>query len=255
MMTKSKPLTRLYTAADLGPDTLCVLGPGPAHKLRAVLRAQAGAEVLLFNGRDGEWRARLTDIGKSQAHAQCLHQTRPQTVEPGPWLAFAPIKKDQLDQIVEKAVELGVEKLIPVITRRTENRRVKMERLAQQIIDACEQCERLSVPTLEDPVALDKLANRWPLDRTLLVCAERREAQPLALALKDQQGPLGLLVGPEGGFEDGELDAALKLPISMPVNLGPRILRAETAAIAALAVMQAVCGDWQAITGDWSHNA
>lgn len=243
-MNKPKPLTRLFTDADLGANTPCALGPGPAHKLRAVLRAQAGDEILLFNGRDGEWRARLEDVRKSQAHAQCLAQTRAQTPEPGPWLAFAPIKKDPLDMMVEKAVELGVEKLIPVITRRTENRRVKLERLSQQIVDACEQCERLSVPTLEAPIPLDQLPAFWPSERTLVVCAERRDAPPLADALKSTTGPTGLLIGPEGGFDDTELDAVLKLPISIPVKLGPRILRAETAAISALAVIQATCGDW-----------
>lgn len=244
MTNSPKTLTRLFTDADLGANAPCALGSGPAHKLRAVLRAEIGDEILLFNGRDGEWRARLTDIGKSQALAQCLSQTRPQTAEPGPWLAFAPIKKDPLDMMIEKAVELGVQKLIPVITRRTENRRVKEDRLNQQIIDACEQCERLTVPTLEAPISLDHLPAFWPPERTLIVCAERRDAQPLAQALKSINGPLGLLIGPEGGFEDAELDAALKQPISTPVTLGPRILRAETAAIAALAVIQATCGDW-----------
>ena len=244
MTNEAKPRTRLYTDASLGADALCALGAAPAHKLRAVLRAQPGDEILLFNGRDGEWRARLTEVGKSQAHAQCLHQTRSQTAEPGPWLAFAPVKKDQLDMIVEKAVELGVERLIPVMTRRTENRRVKMERLSQQVIDACEQCERLTIPRVDEPLALEKLPTLWPRERTLIVCAERRNAPPLATALEGLRGPLGLLIGPEGGFENAELDATLKLPISMAVTLGPRILRAETAVIAALAVIQAVRGDW-----------
>lgn len=243
-MNTAKFLTRLFTDADLAQDAPCALGPGAAHKLRAVLRAQVGDEVLLFNGRQGEWRARLDDLSKTQAHARCLRQTRPQTAEPGPWLVFAPVKKDALDMIVEKAVELGVEKLIPVITRRTENRRLKDERLSQQIIDACEQCERLSVPDLSAPTTLDALGADWPAGRTLLVCAERAAAPPLAQVLRDIQGPLGLLIGPEGGFDEAELDAVLKLPISMPVNLGPRILRAETAVIAALAVFQALNGDW-----------
>ncbi|MCR4377555.1 MAG: 16S rRNA (uracil(1498)-N(3))-methyltransferase [Rhodospirillales bacterium] len=244
MMNSTKTLTRLYTDADLAENAPCALGSGPAHKLRVVLRAEIGDEILLFNGRDGEWRARLTDIGKSQAHAQCLMQTRPQTAENGPWLAFAPIKKDPLDMLIEKAVELGVAKLIPVITRRTENRRLKEERLSQQIIDACEQCERLTIPTLEPPITLEQLSAWWPRERKLIVCAERRDAPPLAHAVQAINGPVGLLVGPEGGFTDGELDAVLKQPISIAVNLGPRILRAETAAIAALAVIQATCGDW-----------
>ncbi|MFC1673527.1 16S rRNA (uracil(1498)-N(3))-methyltransferase [Pseudomonadota bacterium] len=247
-MSESTTLTRIYCEADLSQDLPVDLGPGPAHKLRAVLRAQTGDEVRLFNGRDGEWRARLESLGKNKASALCLSQTREQKSEPGPWLAFAPIKKDRLDMIVEKAVELGVERLIPVITRRTESRRVKMERLNQQIIDAAEQCERLSVPEISEPINLDKLASVWPKDRALLVGAERRDAPALPQALASIDGPLGLLVGPEGGFESQELDAALNLPISIAVSLGPRILRAETAAIAALGVVQALSGDWKTKT-------
>lgn len=239
-MNESKPRTRLYCEADLGPGVRAELGPGPAHKLRAVLRAKTGDEVLLFNGRDGEWRATLTGLGKTKAHADCIAQTRPQTSEPGPWLAFAPLKKDRLDMVVEKAVELGVERLIPVITGRTENRRVKLERLRQQTIDAAEQCERLTAPLIDEPIALEKLADMWPQERVLMVAAERRAAPSLPERLKTIASPLGLLIGPEGGFEDRELDWVLNLPISIPVSLGPRILRAETAAIAALAVMQAL---------------
>ena len=244
-MRESKPRTRIYTEADLGSASVAELGPGPAHKLRAVLRAHVGDDVVLFNGRDGEWRGRLTNLGKSKASAECLEQTRSQAPEPGPWLAFAPLKKDRLDTVIEKAVELGVERLIPVITARTENRRLKMERLHQQIIDAAEQCERLSLPELNEPIALDQLSKTWEEGRALLIAAERRTVQPLADCLTQLQPPLGLLVGPEGGFETRELDWVLNLPISIPVSLGPRILRAETAAIAALAVIQAQCGDWR----------
>lgn len=239
-MSESKTITRLYCDADLSQGLTVALGPGPAHKLRAVLRACVGDEVLLFNGRDGEWRATLTDLGKTKAIAQCQDQTRAQRAEPGPWLAFAPLKKDRLDMVVEKAVELGVERLIPVLTARTENRRLKMDRLIQQILDAAEQCERLTVPTLSEPIPLEKLAQMWPQERVLLVAAERRDCTPLAEKLPSLTGPMGLLVGPEGGFETQELDGLENLPISVFVNLGPRILRAETAAIAALAVMQAL---------------
>jgi len=244
-MNEFKSITRIYCEADLKQGLSAALGPGPAHKLRAVLRAKINDEVCLFNGRDGEWRARLTDLGKTKAQADCIEQTRPQTSEPGPWLAFAPLKKDRLDMVVEKAVELGVERLIPVMTARTENRRLKMDRLIQQTIDAAEQCERLTVPTILEPVALEKLAEIWPGNRALIVAAERRGATPLASALTTTSGPLGLLIGPEGGFAIQELDWLLKLPISIAVSLGPRILRAETAAIAALAVMQTQCGDWR----------
>jgi 16S rRNA (uracil1498-N3)-methyltransferase len=242
-MSESKTITRLYCDADLSQGFLVALGPGPAHKLRAVLRARVGDDVLLFNGRDGEWRATLTDLSKTKASAICQDQTRTQRSEPGPWLAFAPLKKDRLDMVVEKAVELGVERLIPVLTARTENRRLKMDRLTQQILDGAEQCERLTIPTLSEPVPLEKLAKMWPQERILLVAAERRDCAPLAHKLPSITGPMGLLIGPEGGFEAQELDGLENLPISVFVNLGPRILRAETAAIAALAVMQALNGE------------
>jgi len=244
-MSESKPITRIYCEADLGPGLSTAMGPGPAHKLRAVLRANVGDEILLFNGRDGEWRARLGELDKSKAAAECIGQIHAPCPEPGPWLAFAPLKKNRLDMVVEKAVELGVERLIPVITARTENRRFKQERLIQQTVDAAEQCERLTVPEITEPVALEKLAQVWPQNRTLLVAAERRGAPPLAQQLEDLDTPLGLIIGPEGGFETQELDGLLNLPISIPISLGPRILRAETAAIAALAVIQAQCGDWR----------
>ena len=244
-MSESKIITRIYCDTDLGTGLVAPLGAGPAHKLRAVLRAKLGDELRLFNGRDGEWRARLCELGKNIALAECIEQTRAPRPEPGPWLAFAPLKKDRLDMVVEKAVELGVERLIPVFTARTENRRLKQERLVQQTIDAAEQCERLTVPEISEPLALDKLATIWPGDRTLMVAAERRNAPPLATQLETIDGPVGLLIGPEGGFETRELDGLLKLPISIAIHLGPRILRAETAAIAALAVIQAQRGDWR----------
>lgn len=248
MTHAAKPLTRLHTAAALGAGLACALDAGPAHKLRAVLRAKPGDEIVLFNGRDGEWRAKLEQIGKSHAQALCLEQTRPQSPEPGPWLLFAPVKKDQTDMIVEKAVELGAERLTPVITNRTESRRVKNERLAQQIVDAAEQCERLTVPRLDEPIGLNDLVRDWPQERTLLVCAERRDAQPLPHAIADGKGPWAVLIGPEGGFKGSELDAVLKVPTSIAVGLGPRILRAETAALSALAVLQALSGGWTSRT-------
>lgn len=245
-MNELKTLTRIYCPSDLGPDTLAQLPQGPAHKLRAVLRAKIGDPVLLFNPQDGEWRATLTNLGKSMAQAECIEQTRRPQSEPGPWLAFAPLKKDRLDMVVEKAVELGVERLIPVMTARTQNHRLKMDRLRQQIIDASEQCERLSIPDISEPIALEKLDSVWPKDRALLVGAERQNAAPLADVLNDRLERYGLVIGPEGGFTSQELDWLANLPTSSFVSLGPRILRAETAAIAALTVVQSQCGDWRA---------
>ncbi len=243
-MNTGKIQTRLFTTSALDTGVACALNPTQAHKLRAVLRADVGDEILLFNGRDGEWRARLITVDKTRVIAQCLAQVRVQTREPGPWLAFAPLKKERLDQVIEKAVEMGVERLIPVLCQRTQNRRLKAQRLNQQIIDAAQQCERLSIPELSAPVTLEGLAKIWPEKRTLLIAQERANARPLANVLRETGGPLGLLVGPEGGFATRELDVVKNLVISIPISLGPRILRAETAAIAALAVIQALSGDW-----------
>ncbi len=246
-MSKAPPITRLFTTSALSAEVACGLDLAQAHKLRSVLRARVGDEILLFNGRDGDWRARLIAVDKARAIAQCLAQVRVQTAEPGPWLAFAPLKKERLDQVVEKAVEMGVERLIPVLCRRTQNRALKTERVSRQIIEAAQQCERMSLPELSAPMTLEGLAESWPEKRILLIAEERANARPLGDVLRETpvpRGPLGILIGPEGGFQTGELDVVKDLSISMSVSLGPRILRAETAAIAALAVMQALSGDW-----------
>ena len=222
----------------------CTLDGPRAHYLANVMRVQAGEGLALFNGRDGEWLAEVESRDKGRVELALARKLREQTPEPGPWLAFAPLKKARLDIAIEKATELGVERLVPVITRRTEVRKLKMERLRAQVIEAAEQCERLTIPEIIEPVALEKLPDVWPAGRKLFVCDERGKAPSLADAALNETAPTGVLVGPVGGFEPAELDWLADKPISTPVKLGRRILRAETASVVALAVLQAVTHNW-----------
>jgi 16S rRNA (uracil1498-N3)-methyltransferase len=236
--------TRLFVTQDLTLDQPVVGTSDQAHYLGRVLRLQAGAQIVLFNGRDGEWVATLTEIGKSTALFTLTEHRRPQTPSPDLWLAFAPVKKSQTDFIVQKATELGVSRLIPLLTERTQSERVKTERLRATAIEAAEQSERLDIPKISEPQRLDRLISDWPKERALFVCAEAGEATPLAEAAQAQKSAaVGFVTGPEGGFSAAELDFMRRSPLVLPVGLGPRILRAETAALAALAVWQAVAGD------------
>jgi 16S rRNA (uracil1498-N3)-methyltransferase len=240
---------RLFVDAELCADAEVRLADESVHYLRHVLRLESGAAVSLFNGRDGEWRASLVAIAKAHASVAVEQQIRPQASGPDLWLVFAPIKRARIDSVVEKATELGVAALLPVVTQHTAVERVKIERLQAVAIEASEQSERLSVPEVRVPVTLGKLLAEWPVERRLLLCAEAGEARPIAEALQshvnDSMVPWAVMIGPEGGFARSELDALVKLPFVMPVGLGPRILRADTAALAALACWQAILGDGQ----------
>jgi len=241
--------TRLFVDAELRAGAEVRLADERVHYLRDVLRLAAGAAVDLFNGRDGEWRSALVAVGKRQATLAVERQLRPQASGPDLWLVFAPIKRARIDSVAEKATELGVSLLLPVVTQHTAVDRVNVERLRAIAVEAAEQCERLSVPTVNEPVTLGKLSAEWPAQRRLLLCAEAGAARPIADALqshlKDAGAPWAIMIGPEGGFARSELDALVKLPFVMPVGLGPRILRADTAALAALACWQAILGDGQ----------
>lgn len=234
--------TRLFIPQDLRPGAAVPLQPDQAHYLGRVLRLAPGAELAVFNGRDGEWLARIADLAKTQGSLDLQSQTRPQAAGSDLWLAFAPVKKTQTDFIVQKATELGVSRLIPILTERTQAERVKTDRLQATAIEAAEQSERLDVPDVCDPVRLEKLIRDWPQDRRGYFCAEAGKAQPLA-QIADGNGPVGFVTGPEGGFSATELDFMRKAQHFQAVGLGPRILRAETAALAALAIWQAVAGD------------
>lgn len=237
-------IPRLYVHDPLGPGLSVQLDRDRAHYLKNVLRRAPGDEVGLFNGRDGEWLGRITAFGKNAAEIALDRQRRPQAPGSDLWLAFAPIKRARIDMLAEKATELGCSVLLPVMTRRAEAQRVNIERLAAIAIEAAEQTERLDVPEVREPVAFDRLVADWPAERTLFVCAEAGAAVPIAEAVRAGMGrPAGFLIGPEGGFDPAELDRLRKLPFAVPVGLGPRLLRAETAALAALACWQALAGD------------
>lgn len=242
-----QPRTRLFVDESLAEGQALGLDPQRAHFLRHVLRLDRGDTVAVFNGRDGEWRAVIDGFGKGWCSLAVHEQRRPPRPEPDLWLLFAPLKRGRIDYVAEKATELGVSRLWPVFTRRTDPNRVNHDRLRANAIEAAEQCERLTVPELREAVPLDRALADWPVDRPLLLCAERGVAQPLASALA-RLGPVpaAFLIGPEGGFDKTELDDLLKLPFVVTVGLGPRILRADTAALAALACWQALVGDWTA---------
>ncbi len=253
-----RPATRLYVEDNLAEGQTLGLDRDRAHFLRSVLRLAPGAKLAVFNPRDGEWLAEIDGLGKGWCSLVIGRQLRQPAPEPDLWLVFAPIKRARIDFIAEKATELGCSLLQPVMTRFTAVSRVNEERLAANAREAAEQCERLTVPDVRPTRGLDQVLDDWPAERRLIVCAEWGEARPIAEALQALRAeaggaatstatptatPWAILTGPEGGFAESELDALRKLPFVTPVGLGPRILRADTAALAALACWQAVLGD------------
>jgi 16S rRNA (uracil1498-N3)-methyltransferase len=245
-----KPATRLYVEAALGMDAAVALTRAEAHRLRSVLRLKVGDAVALFNGRDGEWLARIDALGRDGGIAVARERMRGQDEAGELWLVFALIKRTRLETLIEKATELGVAALLPVLTQRTVAEGVNHARLMAIAREAAEQSERLSLPELRAPVALARLLASWPEERRLVLCDETGAAPPIARVLGALgPGPLAVLTGPEGGFAESELDALRKLPFVSPVGLGPRVLRSETAALATLAVVQALSGGWS--TARW----
>jgi 16S rRNA (uracil1498-N3)-methyltransferase len=233
-------VVRLYTEHDIAAGRLVALNANQTHYLRNVMRVGPGDPVTLFNGRDGEWAAQVETIGKKSGVLMAQHCLRRQVAEPGPHLYFAPLKRGPLDFLVQKAVELGVAALQPVLTERTVVSRVNHDRLRANIIEAAEQCERLSIPDLRATIKYTMLLDNWPADRHLLICVERGAAPAIDCVL----GAAGniesrdIFIGPEGGFTQSERDLFATLPFATLVSLGPRILRAETAALAALVCWQ-----------------
>jgi 16S rRNA (uracil1498-N3)-methyltransferase len=238
---------RLYVEAALGDHLRVTPGEGQSHYLLHVMRAKVGDRLALFNGHDGEWNARVAEVSKRGCVLECEMQIGPQNEVPDVWLVFAPIKKTPADYLTQKATELGVRVLQPVFTRRTIVARVNGERMRANAIEAAEQSGRVSVPQTRDAVTFDKLLAGWPAERRILFCDEARDAPPIADALRNAPaGPWAIFTGPEGGFDPAERASLRALPNVMPISLGIRILRADTAALAALAVWQAIKGDWLA---------
>lgn len=234
------PATRLYVTAPLGEGETLTLDRDQSHYLINVMRIPADASILLFNGRDGEWRGTITKAAKKAVEILLTVQTRPQHAEPDVWVCFAPIKKDRTDFIIEKSTELGVARLQPVFTERTQTSRVNVDRLRATAREAGEQSERLSVPEVHEPVNLQTLLDDWPADRRLIHLDETGTGAPLAKVLMDGADGIGFLIGPVGGFAPDEVEMISGHPSSIAADLGPRILRAETACTAALGVRQSI---------------
>jgi 16S rRNA (uracil1498-N3)-methyltransferase len=237
---------RLYVSQDLATGVEVKLDPQQTNYLVNVLRLGAGALVLLFNGRDGEFSAKLAASSRKSASLIVGAQTRPQETPPDVDYLFAPLKHARLDYMAQKAVEMGASRLRPVITRHTQVARVNLERLGANAVEACEQCGIIWIPEIAPVAPLAEALKGWPAERLLVFCDEEAdEASPLdALANARSGGGVGLLVGPEGGFDDAERAAIISAPRVLRLSLGPRILRADTAAVAALALIQATLGDW-----------
>jgi 16S rRNA (uracil1498-N3)-methyltransferase len=237
-------LIRLHVTGDLAPDASIPLTPDQAHYLANVMRLSRGDELLVFNGRDGEWRVRMVETGKRGGALAVLAQTRPQHTGADLDLVVALVKRARLETIVEKAAELGARRVRLAITERTNAERTRVERLAAIAAEAAEQTGRLDVPTVEAPQKLDRLLADWPAERRLMFCDEAGDAPPVLQALGGREGgPWGVLIGPEGGFSARERALVRALAAAVPVSLGPRILRADTAAISALTLWQAALGD------------
>ena len=239
---------RLFVDAPLESGAVVALNRAQSHYLGTVLRLGPNDAILTFNGRDGEWRATL--LGGKSSSLRLEGQTRPQPSSPALHYCFAPLKHSRLDYMVQKAVEMGASVLQPVSTRRTQATRVNEVRMRANAIEAAEQCGVLALADVRTPLRFADLLDRWPDDRLMVFCDEAAEVTDPVEALR-RVGPraergVGLIIGPEGGFDPDERRALMALPHTVRLSLGPRVLRADTAAVAALAVIQAVLGDWQA---------
>ena len=233
---------RLFVEAKLAPGEIRLDGP-QAHYLVSVMRAKPGTAVKLFDDATGEWLGVVRSTGKRDLILDVTEKLREREPVPDLWLCAAPIKKGRIDWVAEKACELGVARLTPVLTRRTVIDRLNLERLRSHMIEAAEQCGRTALPELAEPVKLAALLRDWPEDRALFF-ADEAGGIPATEAMRARPGPAAILIGPEGGFDDAEREAIRALPQAVGIALGPRILRAETAAAAAVSLWMGTVGDW-----------
>jgi len=233
---------RLYVADTLSLGPLRIDGPA-AHYLLSVMRIAPGDPVKLFDDITGEWLATATQVGRRDLTVDVSTQLRPREPVPDLWLCAAPLKKGRVDWLAEKACELGVDRLVPVVTARTIVDKLKTDRLRAHMIEAAEQCARTALPTIAEPVRLQALLRDWPAERTLFF-ADEAGGDPAATAMRSRPGPAAILIGPEGGFTDAERTMIRDHSQAVGISLGPRILRADTAAAAAVAIWMAAAGDW-----------
>lgn len=241
-----RSLPRLYVEADFRAGAALDCTPSQANYLGNVLRLGVGDDVLVFNGRDGEWLAEITAAKRGAVALTAREQVRPQSDGPDVHYLFAPLKKARLDYMVQKATEMGAAALRPVMTRRTNAERVNIERMRANAVEAAEQCGILRLPEVFEPEKLADVMRGWDAGRALIFADEAAPvASPLDALRAAPQGPLALLIGPEGGFDPAEREMLLRLPFVHAVSLGPRVMRADTAAVAALALLNAVLGDWR----------
>jgi 16S rRNA (uracil1498-N3)-methyltransferase len=244
-MRANYTLKRLFVTEDLAAGAAFDLAADQSHYLAHVLRMAEGAELLVFNGRDGEWLARVAAKSKKSVRLEAVEQTRPQPAPCDLVYCFAPLKVGRLDYLVQKAVEMGAGVLQPVITQHTQLAKVGIERLRANATEAAEQCGILAIPEARDALKFDRVLAEWDKHRRLIFCDESAETNnPLPALQAITEKKLGLLIGPEGGFSEDERRQLRALPFVTAIPLGPRILRADTAAVAALAVIQATIGDW-----------
>jgi 16S rRNA (uracil1498-N3)-methyltransferase len=237
-------IVRLHLDHPLAEGQAVPLSPDQAHYLFGVMRLAKGARLRVFNGRDGEWEAEVAEAGKKGGALVPRAQTRGQEMPPDLWLLFAPIKKARTDFIVEKAAEMGCRRILPVQTDHTNSERLRPDRLRAHAVEAAEQCGGVFVPEVAEMARLGDLLASWDAGRSLWFCDETL-ASGVAPPPEGDRGPGAVLIGPEGGFSEAERARLRALPFARPVRLGPRILRADTAAVAALALWQATCGDWR----------
>ena len=241
----SIPITRLFVEEALTAQQELVLSPAQARYVRVILRGQYGDLVALFNHQDGEWFGYIIGLDKNWVTIKVEKQVRTQEKEVDIWLLFSPIKHIRLHYLIEKVTELGVSKLVPVMTERTIIGRINLDRLRANTIQAAQQSQRISIPTIADPVSLNKILADWPRDRALFVCVESGPALPMIETFITHRDKLSaILTGPEGGFTNTELEHFTHYPFITRIHLGSRLVRSETAAIAALACWQAVTGEW-----------
>jgi 16S rRNA (uracil1498-N3)-methyltransferase len=244
-MRANYKMQRLFVPDDLGAGVEFDAGQQQSHYLLHVLRLGEGAELLVFNGRDGEWSAAIAAKSKKAVRLKVLDQQRPQPPRPDLVYCFAPLKQGRLDYLVQKAVEMGAGVLQPVITQHTQVTKPGIDRLRANVVEAAEQCGILAVPEVREAEKFERLLTGWDKERRLIFCDEDASTNnPLPALQAVSETQLGLLVGPEGGFSDDERKMLRALPFVTAIPLGPRILRADTAAVAALAVIQATIGDW-----------